>query len=175
MKLGVKLLYSIAHHPQTDGVNKQINQTIEITLQVFVHVMDDPSWWLEVLPRIQSRLNNIPSFTTEKTPNEIAYGFLPRRLIDLCLAATLPNTYVAHIEAADVILFTFASHKKYYNRSHQLLFMKVGDCAMLKLYKGYSIPFFVRVTKKLTQQYISSFRIIKKVGRHAYKLDILSD
>ncbi len=53
--------------------------------------------------------------------------------------------------------------------------MKVGDWAILKLHKDYSIPFSVKITKKLTQQYIGPFQIIKKVGRLAYKLDVPSD
>lgn len=51
--------------------------------------------------------------------------------------------------------------------------MKVGDWAMLKLYKGYSIPSSADVTKKLTQQYVGPFRVLEKIGRLAYKLDVL--
>lgn len=31
-KLGVKLLYSTAYHPQTDGSSERMNQTVEIAL-----------------------------------------------------------------------------------------------------------------------------------------------
>lgn len=137
--------------------------------------MDDPFCWPEVLPRIQSLLNNTSSSTTGKTPNEVAYGFSPRRLLDLCSATTLLNTYVAHTAAADAILFVLANQKEYYNRSHQPLFMKVKDCVMLKLYKGYSILSSVGMTKKLTQQYVGPFRIIEKIGRLAYKLEVPGD
>lgn len=51
-KLRVKLLYSTTYYPQTDGFNKCINQTVEIALQFFVHVMEDASQWPEVLLRI---------------------------------------------------------------------------------------------------------------------------
>ncbi len=33
-KLGVKLLYSIAYHLQTDGQSEQSNQILEITLHI---------------------------------------------------------------------------------------------------------------------------------------------
>lgn len=42
-KLGVKLLYSTAYHPQTDGLSERTNQTVEITLRFFVHALEDPS------------------------------------------------------------------------------------------------------------------------------------
>lgn len=52
MKLGVKLLYSTVYYPQTDVSNKRTNQIVEIALRFFVHVIDDPSHWPEVLLRI---------------------------------------------------------------------------------------------------------------------------
>ena len=50
--------------------------------------------------------------------------------------------------------------------------MKVGDYAMLRLHKGYSIPSSVGVTKKLTQQYVGPFYVFEKVGQLVYKLDV---
>ena len=82
-KLGVKLLYSTAYHPQIDSSSEHTNQTVEIALQFFVHAIEDPSPWPEVLSRIQTLPNNTSSSTTRKTLNEIAYGFSPRRLLDL--------------------------------------------------------------------------------------------
>ena len=126
-KLEVKLLYSTAYHPQTDGASKRTNQTVKIALRFFVHSMDDPSRWLEVLHRIQSLLNNTSFSTTGKTPNKVAYGFLPRRPLDLCLNTALPDTYVTRTAAADVISFALANQKVHYDRNHKPLFMKVKD------------------------------------------------
>ena len=137
--------------------------------------MENPFRWPEVLPRIQSLLNNTSSTTTGKTPNEIAYRFSPRRTLDLYSTATRPDTYVAHTEATNAISFALANHKEHYDKSHQPLVMKVGDWAMLKLHKGYSIPSSVSMTKKLTQQYVSPFQIVKKIGRLAYRLEVPSD
>ena len=174
-KLGVKLLYSTAYHPQTDGSSERTNQTVEIALRFFVHALEDPSCWPEVLPRIQSILNNTLSSTTGKTPNEIAYGFLLRKPLDLISLSSLPDTYVARADAADAISFALANQKAHYDRKHQPLFMKVGDWTMLRLHKGYSIPSSAGVTKKLTQQYVGPFRIKERVGRLAYRLEIPND
>lgn len=108
-------------------------------------------------------------------PNEIAYGFSLRWPLDLCSAVTSLNTYVARTEAFDAISFISANQKKYYNESHQPLFMKVGDWVILKLYKSYSITSSVGLTKKPTQQYIGSFQIFEKVGQLTYKLDVPSN
>lgn len=39
------------------------------------------------------------------------------------------------------------------------MFIKIGDWAILYLHKSYFILSFVRVTKKLTQQYVSLFQV----------------
>ncbi len=148
-KLEVKLLYSTAYHLQTDGSSECINQTVEITLRFFVHAMEDPSCWPEVLSRIQSLLNNTFASTIGKTPNEIAYGFSSRKPLDLISALDVPKTCIACTNAADVISFAVFNQKNHYNRNYQPLFMKFGDWAMLRLHKGYSISFSAKVTKKL--------------------------
>lgn len=48
-KLGVKLLYSIAYHPQTDGSSKKTNQIIEIALRFFIHALENLAYWPQVL------------------------------------------------------------------------------------------------------------------------------
>ena len=174
-RLRVKLLYSTAYHPQTDGSSERTNQTVEIALRFFVHVLEDPFLWPEMLPRIQSIFNNTSSSITGKTLNEIAYGFFSRRPLNLLSDSLFPNTFQSRTDAADAISFALANQKAHYNRKHQPLFIKVGDWAMLKLHKGYSIPSSVGVTKKLTQEYIGPFRVIKRVGCLAYKLDVPSD
>lgn len=50
--------------------------------------------------------------------------------------------------------------------------MKIGNWALLWLYKDYSILAIARVTKKLTQQYVDPFLIKESVGCLVYKLDI---
>lgn len=100
---------------------------VEIALRFFIHAMDNPSHWLKVLPRIQSLLNNISSSTIGKTSNKIAYDFSLERLLDLCSAVALPNTYVARVETFNTISFTLVNQKEHYNRCHQPLFIKVRE------------------------------------------------
>ena len=51
------------------------------------------------------------------------------------------------------------------------MFLKVGDMAFIRLYKGYSL-LYAKVSKKLSQQYAGPFKVIKRVGRLAYRLEI---
>ncbi len=163
-KLGVKLLYSTAYHLQTDGSSERTNQTVEIALRFFIHALDNSGLWPQVLPRIQAIINNTSSSSTGKTPNKVAYGFSPRRLLDLLAVLPIPNALATRTDAADAVYFTLLNLKVTYDRKHQPLFMKVGEWAMLRLHKGYSIPATAGVTKKLIQQYVGPFRIVEKVG-----------
>lgn len=174
-KLRIKVLYSTAYHPQTDGSSEYTNQIIEIALRFFVHALVDSFYWPEVLPHIPSILNNISSFTTGETLSKIAYGFAPRRPLDLIFPFSLPDTYVAGNDVADTIFFALANQKAYYNKKYQPLFMKVGDWAMLRLHKSYTILSLAGVIKKLIQQYVSPFQIKEKVRRLAYRLEIPSN
>ena len=114
-RLGVKLLYSTAYHPRTNGSSECTNQTVEITLRFFVHAFENASLWPKVLPRIQSILNNMSSSTIDKTPNKIAYGFSPCRPLNLLSHPLLPNTFQARTDTADAISFTFANQKAHYD------------------------------------------------------------
>lgn len=114
----MKLLYSTAYHPQIDGSSKHTNQIIEIALQFFVYTLKDPTLWLEIFLRIQSIFNNISFSTTGKTFNKIAYGFSPRRPLDLLSFSRLLAAFQAYADAADAISFALTNQKAYYDRKH---------------------------------------------------------
>ncbi len=80
----------------------------------------------------------------------MAYGFSSRRPLDLLTALPTPNALAAYTDAAEAMSFALLNQKVTYDRKHQPLFMKVGEWAMLRLHKGYSIPATAGVTKKLT-------------------------
>lgn len=113
--------------------------------------------------------------TIGKTPIRIAYGFSPGRPLDLLSALPSPAIATTRIEAADAISFAMTNQKAHYHRKHQPLFMKKDEWVMLRLHKRYSIPRALRITKKLTPQYVGPFQIEDKVGRLAYKLKIPLD
>ena len=81
-RLGTKLLMSTAYHPQTDGQLERTNQTVEIALRYYLAKYPDLE--LEyILPQLQFTLNQSTSVSTDKAPNELLYGFLPREASNL--------------------------------------------------------------------------------------------
>ena len=187
-KLGVKLLYSTAFHPQTDGQSERMNQLLEIALRYHMATMEDPTEWPRVLPRIQRHINNSVSATTGKSPNEAAYGFTPVQAADLWKSATAgevsrqPLTGEApfsaaaraRVEVADSIAFAQMETKRHYDEKHKPMHMREGDYALIRLHKGYDIPSTAVLGPKYSQQYVGPFRILERVGRLAYRLDLPS-
>ena len=198
-KLGVLLLYSTAYHAQTDEQTEIFNQIAEIALRFYLATMKNPANWPDVLPKMQRHINNSQSSATSKTPNEAAYGFTPVQPLDLWkspaaaenLAADLEEPSAAgarkpfadasfsaadraRVEVADSIAFAQMNAKYYYDRKHQPMFMKIDDYAHIRLHHGYDIPSTATLDKKLSQQYVSPFKILKKVERLAYRLDLPS-
>ena len=120
-KLGVKLLYSTAYHPQTDGQSERSNQTLEIALRF--QISHDTSYgqlnWPGILPNIQRGLNNSWSATTNKTPNKAALGFTPATELDLLKpSADRVNPTKTRLDVVNSIAFAQMNSKFHYNRKH---------------------------------------------------------
>ena len=139
--------------------------------------MPNPAEWPNVLPAIQGSNNNTPSTATGKSPNELACGFMLNRPVDLIhwpvtLSPEVLTPLRLRKEAKNSVDFAHVAYSKNYDRAHQPLFLEVNDPVLLRLHKGYKIPATEGIITKLTQQYVGPFRIIERVGRLAYRLQI---
>ncbi|KAF7832179.1 putative gag-pol polyprotein [Senna tora] len=80
-KLGTKLLFSTACHPQTDGktevVNRTLSQLLRIVIQKNLKNLED------CLPFIEFAYNRCVHSSTDHSPFEIVYGFNPLTPLDL--------------------------------------------------------------------------------------------
>lgn len=66
------------------------------------------------------------------------------------------------------------SVKSHYDRKHHSLFLNVDDFALLRLHRDYNISFIKRIDLKLSQQYVDSFRVSKRMRRLIYRLNFSS-
>lgn len=189
-QLKVKLLTSTSYHPQTDGQSERTNQIIEIALRYYFATLKKINQWPRTIPLLQRRLNN-SSTITGRSPNEVLQGFRVREPIDLLLPTCIregtleqvkrpeeeseslerqPPYSQAWIDAADAIALASMEAKQHYDGRHQAVFLKEGDMAYLRLHRGYSVRGLK--SKKINQQMLGPFKILKRVGKLAYKLDL---
>ena len=74
-KLGIKLLFSSAYHPQTDGQTEVTNRTLSTLICVLIkrNIKERE----EYLPISEYAYNRARHSTTGKSPFEVVYGFKP--------------------------------------------------------------------------------------------------
>jgi hypothetical protein len=80
-KLGMKLLFSITWHPQTDGQMEVVNRALSILLRSLIK--KNLREWEECLPHIEFAYNRAVHSTTNKCPFEVVHGFKPLAPINL--------------------------------------------------------------------------------------------
>ncbi len=171
-KFGVQQHNSTVYHPQIDSSSERTNQAVQIAFCSLVDSTPNVHEWPMLLFRVQFLLNKKSFSTTEKSPNEIVYGFTPKQPFNILMPMALVDQSEERSAASNVIKFALMAHKNHYDRSHQSSFLKVGEYVSLHPYKGHSISSILRVTKNETQQYVRLFRVLKKVGRLVYCLNV---
>ncbi|GJP62198.1 hypothetical protein CLOP_g19285 [Closterium sp. NIES-67] len=67
----MRLQFSSAYHPQTDGQTKRTNQTME---QLIRTNCPDRNKLEDTLPMLEFSYNNVPSATTNHSPFYLNYG-----------------------------------------------------------------------------------------------------
>lgn len=136
-------------------------------------MLENPRDWPAVLGPIQRNFNNTPN-STGKSPNEVCYGFtlftnsnLHRIFKDIISAFVQTR-----LEIADSIAYSQIMAKHAYDKKHKPIQLKINDYALLRLHKGYDIPFIKVLGSKLSQQYAGPFKIIEKIGNLIYRLEL---
>src|SRR5882724_4817730 len=148
--LGIKANLSTAHHPETDGQTKQVNQILEQYLQVYINEQQDN--WDNLLPLAEFMYNNTLHSATMVTPFFTNKGFHPK--IEVSLEPVVSGT--AHQVAADL------------KELH--LYLRDQISHALKQYEVHSAsqhlpipPFKVRDTVWLYSQNIRTTHLSKKL------------
>ncbi len=76
------------------------------------------------------------------------------------------------MNAAKAIKLAQMTMKHYYNHKHEPKFFDVSDEVMLWLYQEYEIP--IIMNHKLAQQYAGRFKILERIRRLTYRLELPS-
>ena len=177
-RLSINLLYSTFYHFQTNDSSERINQTAEIVLRYYIHDLKKFNLWSKTLSMFQVVMNNSRSSTTIKTFNEIFYEFISNRSLNLIRHDNVKlneNLFQDRIEIKNAIFWANMNYKMHYDRKHTSMFLKVEEWTLIKLHHDYNISFNLNIIKKLTQQFVRSFKVIKKIDNLAYQLNTSAD
>jgi hypothetical protein len=177
-KLGTKLLFSTACHPQTDGQTEVVNRTLGTLLRALVK--NNLKSWEECLPFAEFAYNRVVHSSTNMSPFEVVYGFNPLTPTDLI---PLPIDHLSSLQGSRRADQVRAMHEKVKKRietqgeknaaranTHrkQVLF-KPGD----KVWVHFSPGRFPNLRKsKLMPRGDGPFTVVARVNDNAYRIDL---
>lgn len=175
-RLGTRLLMSTAWHPQTDGLSERKNQTAEIAIRHFALAHPDLPW-TSALVALQAGLNNAYSAAINTSPNELVYGFRPSTELSVATGTATEQTGDYNVirkllqqDAQIAIDFAANTAKERYDRKHTPITMDVGQMVYLRLHNGYNLP--GKPNPKISEQRTGPFKILRRVGRLAYEIEL---
>jgi hypothetical protein len=174
-KLDVFMLYSTAYHSQTNDVSERTNQTLEIALRYYIQELFDSTLWVSALWKFQSIFNNTRSIVTGKISNELLYEITSNLSLNISFTNKALNHDYLRKKAQDAINWAQMQNKAHYDRRHTSLFLKIDEWVLLRLHHEYFVSSSKNMTKKIFAQYIESFKIIQRIERLIYRLNVSSD
>ncbi|KAK8590647.1 hypothetical protein V6N13_057538 [Hibiscus sabdariffa] len=176
--LGSDLNFSTSFHPQTDGQTERVNALLEIYLRHYVSATQRD--WPKLLDVAQFSFNLQRNEATSRSPFEIVTGQQP----------LTPNAVVSGYEGPNPAAYKFAKAwqeqhdlaraclhnagkrtKKWADRKRRDMEFQVGDMVLAKLNLTLRNQ---SVHKALVRRYEGPFKVVKRVGNVAYKLELPS-
>ena len=77
----VKLLFSTAYHPQTDGQTEVVNLSLSTLLRLLIK--PNLKNWEECISHAEFAYNRATQRATKRSPFEVVYGFNPNTTLDI--------------------------------------------------------------------------------------------
>ncbi|GJX21435.1 putative reverse transcriptase domain-containing protein [Tanacetum coccineum] len=168
---------STAYHPETDGQSERTIQTLEDMLRACV--LDFGMNYDRNLPLVAFSYNNSYHTSIKVAPFEALYGRKCRSPV--CWAevreAQLTGPTIIHettekiVQIKSRIQAACDRQKSYANVRRKPLEFQVGDRVMLKVSPWKGVARFGK-RGKLNPRYVGPFKVIKRVGTVAYKLEL---
>ncbi|KAJ8507306.1 hypothetical protein ONZ45_g10310 [Pleurotus djamor] len=173
--LDIKLANSTAYHPQTDGQTERCNQELELYLRTFSDKRQ--SDWARLLPLAEFAYNNHIHSATQQTPFLLDTGRHPRMGFEPARDSSRiesANDFVSRMnsaveEAKSALEKARDDMKKWYDRRRvPAPEYKVGS----KVWLEASDINLQRASKKLAAQRLGPYKVLAKVGKASYKLQL---
>jgi hypothetical protein len=174
----VKLLFSTAYHPQTDGQTERVNQCLEQYLRCAVH--DHPHKWRQWLALAEFWYNTTYHTALDCSPFKILYGYTPpvmavpwlREEGDRDVTTWLQARQVASELLRERLAQAQNRMKQMADRGRTPREFQVGEFVLLKLQPYAQKTVVNRPYPKLSFKFFGPFKIVARIGAVAYRLEL---
>ncbi|KAJ4756090.1 polyprotein [Rhynchospora pubera] len=176
--LGVKLNYSTAYHPQTDGQTERVNQCLENYLRCMIFYKQGK--WHQWLYLAEHWYNTCFHSSLNCTPFQALYGYEPRELPSMLIKSQIEGSNNKEEQKRLQTLQLLKENlekaqkrmKKYADKNRSERQFKEGDWVYMKLQPYRQVSIAGHSQSKLNPKYYGPFEILEKIGTVAYKLNL---
>ena len=177
-KLGIKLLFSSASHPQTDGQTEVVNRSLGTLIRVLIkkNLKD----WEECIPHAEFAYNRAKHSTTMRSPFMIVYGFEPLTALDILplplheranmdVVKRAQTMKKLHEDTRATIEQQVLRQASRLNKNKKEMIFEEGDLVWIHLSKD---RFPKDRDSKLKRRGDGPFKVLKRINNNAYIIDI---
>lgn len=172
-QLNIKLKFSSAYHPQTDGQTERMNQVLEQYLRCFINVEQDN--WVSLLKLAQFNYNATVHTSIGMSPAKALFGFDPEFSPGRNISSTNPGVLDRLVELREIrvhlrsnLTKAIASFTTQANKKRRDGEFQIGDKVYLS---STNLPLSYH-TKKLAPKRVGPFEITRKLSKVAYELSL---
>jgi hypothetical protein len=174
----VSLRMSSSYHPQTDDQTERLNQTMETYLHCFVNVC--PLKWSQWLSLAKYWYNTSYHSVIGCSPFQALYGYEPRHFgVTAENVVAVPNLsmWLQGRQTMNALLQQQLTRsrnrmKKQEDKNRSERQLAVSDSVFLKLQPYVQTSLAPRSNQKLIFKFFGPFKILEKVGKVVYKLEL---
>lgn len=168
--------FSIAYHPQTEGQTKRVNQCVESYLRCMA--FQKPMKWISWLSLAERWYNTTFHTSLKISPFQALYG--PPLINEVVVPGPKDGEAKNILEEKQTMLNRLKENlaqaqsrmKKYVDLNRSERHFTVGDMVYSKMQPYRTAAFGFKQALKLTSKFYGPFKVMQKVGRVAYKLQL---
>ena len=173
--LDMKLNFSTAYHPESDGQTERMNQSLEAYLRLYCNYQQDD--WPDLLPIAEFAYNNSPHATTQVSPFFANYGYHPKATLTLDVTVRDSNAHdfsrslsELHDYCREQVAISQAQYQGPADRHRSPVPDELRSGALVWL-NSKNIK-TRRPSKKLDHKRLGPFKVESKVSDNAYRLTL---